>query len=58
MTVTPHDFHRMTGLSCNGTVINLRGTSDIQPGIELLGRRYSTDMICYYDIEMDYRPLL
>ena len=57
MTVTPHDFHRMTSLSCNGTVINLRGTSDIQPGIELLRRRYSTDTICYYDIEMDYRPL-
>ena len=28
----------------------------MQLGIEFLGRRYSTDMIHYYDIEIDYRP--
>ena len=25
--------------------------------IDLLGRRYSLDMIGYFDIEVDYRPL-
>ena len=25
MTVTPHDFHHMTGLRCNGALINLEG---------------------------------
>ena len=29
MTVTPYDFHRMTGLRCDGVIINLEGESGI-----------------------------
>ena len=57
MTVTPHNFHRMTSLRWDGTLINLGGASGVQLGIELLRRRYLMDTIRYYDIEMDYRPL-
>ena len=57
MTVTPHDFHHMTSLRCDDAVINLKGESGTQLAIDLLGRRYSTDTIRYYNIEVDYRPL-
>ena len=54
MTVTPHDFHHMTGLRCDGAFINLEGESGTQLSIDLLGRRYTTKMICYFDIETNY----
>ena len=57
MTVTPHDFHHMIGLKCDGALINLEGKLSTQLGIDLLERRYNTDMIHYFDIEMDYKPL-
>ena len=57
MTVTPHDFHQMTNLRCDGSIINLKGESGVQLVIDLLGRRNMTDVIHYYDIEMDYKPL-
>jgi len=57
MIVSPHDFHRMFGLRCDGTIINLRGASSVDIGIELLRRRYSMDTIRYYDTKMEYRPL-
>ena len=57
MIVTPHDFHHMIGLRCNGAFINLEGESGTQLGIDLLRRRYTTEMICYFNIEMDYKPL-
>ena len=56
--MTPHDFHRMIGLRCDGTLINLGGVSGVQLGIDLLKRRYSMDTIRYYDIKTDYRPFL
>ena len=37
MTVTPHDFHRITSLRCDGLLINLEGESGILLGIDLLG---------------------
>ena len=57
MTVTPHDFHRMISLRCDGAIINLEGESGTQLVIDLLGRRCSTNMICYFDIKVDYRLL-
>ena len=51
MTMTPHDFHYMTGLRCDGALINLEGELGTQFGIDLLGRRYTTETICYFDIE-------
>ena len=56
MTVTPHDFHYMIGFRCDGALINLEGESSTQLGIDLLGRRYNTDTIHYFDIKMEYKP--
>ena len=58
MTLTPYDFHRMTVLRCDGALINLEGEWGKQLGIDLFRRRYTTQMICYFDIKVDYRPLL
>ena len=57
MTVTPHDFHHLTSLRCDGVLISLEGELATQLGIDFLGRRYTTEMIRYFDIEADYRPL-
>ena len=54
MTVTPHDFHCMTGLRYDDATKNLKGELGTRLVINLLGRRYSTNMICYFDIEADY----
>ena len=29
ITVTPHDFHHMIGLRCDGAIINLEGKSSV-----------------------------
>jgi len=47
----------MTGLKCDGDIINLEGKSGTRLAINLLERSYSTDMIHYFDIKADYRPL-
>ena len=57
MTVTPRDFHHMTGLRCDGAIINLEVELGTRLVIDLLRRRYSLDIIRYFDIEVDYRPL-
>ena len=57
MIVTPCDFHHMIGLRCDGAIINLEGESGTQLGIDLLERRYSMNMICFFDIKVDYRLL-
>ena len=57
MTVTSHDFHYMTDLRCDSALINLEGEFGTQLAIDLLGRRYSTDTIRYFNIKADYRPL-
>ena len=56
--MTPHDFHPMIGLRYDGAFINLEVKSSTQLGIDLLGRRYTSKMIRYFDIETDYWPLL
>ena len=57
MTVTPHDFHWVTGLRCDRAIISLEDELGVQLGIELLGRRYMMDRIHYFDIESYYKPL-
>ena len=54
MTVTPYDFYRMTGLSFEGAIISLDNVSCVQLGIDMLGRKYSTETICYFDQVSDY----
>lgn len=57
MTVTPHDLHQLTDLQCDRSIINLDGELGVQLCIDLLGQRYMTDMIRYYDIKTNYKPL-
>lgn len=45
----------MTGHMCDGAIINLKSATWLMA--DLLRSRYSTDMIGYFDIEADYRPL-
>ena len=47
----------MTGLRCDGAIINLEVKLGTRLVIDLLKRRYSLDTIHYFDIEVDYRPL-
>jgi len=44
----------MTGLSFEEAIINLDGVSGIQPSLDMLGRKYSTEIICYFDLVLDY----
>ena len=47
----------MTGLRCDGAIINLEVKLGTRLVIDLLKRRYSLDTIRYFNIEVDYRPL-
>jgi len=44
----------MTDLSFEGAIISLDGVSGIQPGLDMLGRKYSTKAIRYFDLVSDY----
>lgn len=55
--VTLHNFYWMTGLRSDGPVIDLEGESGILLCIDLLGRRYLSECVRYFDLETDYRPL-
>ena len=55
--MTPHDFHRMTDLRADGSIINLEGESGVQLDVDLLGRRYLSECVRYFDLETDYKPL-
>ena len=55
--MTPYDFYRMTGLSSEGAIISLDGVSSIQLGLDMLGRKYSTKTIHYFDLVSDYMLL-
>ena len=54
MTITSHDFHRMTGLQFDGVPISLKDDSGIWLGIDLLGRRYAIETIRCIDLEADF----
>ena len=53
MTVTPYDFHHMNGLSFEGAIINLDDVLGIQLGLVMLGRKYPTETIRYFDLVSD-----
>ena len=57
MTMTPYDFHYMTGLSFEGAIINLDSVLGIQLGLDMLGRKYPTKTIRYFDFVSDYMLL-
>ena len=44
----------MTGLSFEGATISLDDVSGVQLGIDMLGRKYSTKTIRYFDLVSDY----
>ena len=52
--VTPLDFYRMTSLSFKGAIISLDSASGIQLGLDMLGSKYYTETICYFDLVSDY----
>ena len=54
MTVTPYEFYYMIGLSFEGAIISLDGTSGVQLSIDMLGRKYSTKTICYFNLVSNY----
>ena len=54
MTITPHDFHYMTCLWFKGVPISLEDESGVRLGVNLLGRRYATEIIHYTDLEVDF----
>ena len=58
MTMTHYDFHCMTGFSFEGAIINLDSVLGIQLGLDMLGRKYPTETICYFDLVSDYMLLL
>ena len=54
MMVTPYDFYRMTSLSFERAIISLDGVSGIQLGLYMLGRKYSTETIRYFNLVSNY----
>ena len=58
MTVTSYDFYRIIGLSFKGAIISFDDISSIQLGLDMLGRKYSTETIHYFDLVSDYMLLL
>ena len=57
MMVTPYDFYHMTGLSFKRAIINLDSVSGIQLGLDMLGTKYSIEIIHYFDLVSDYMLL-
>ena len=57
MTVTSYDLYRVNNLSFEGAIISLDGVLGIQLGLDMLGRKYSIDTICYFDLLSDYMLL-
>ena len=54
MTITPHNFHHITGLWFNRLSISLEDKLGTQLGVELLERRYATKTIRYTNLEADF----
>jgi len=54
MTISPHDFHYMSGLWFDGVSISLEDKSAVQLGVDLLGRRYAIETIHYNDLEANF----
>ena len=58
MPVTPYDFFCMTDLNFEGAIISLDDLLSMQLGIDMLGRKYFTKTIHYFDLVSDYMFLL
>ena len=54
MTIIHHDFHHMISLQVDRALINLEVEPGTRLGLELLGRRYSAEMIRYTNLEVDF----
>ena len=54
MMVTPYNFYHVTGLSFEGAIISFDYMLGIQLGLDMLGRKYSTETICYFDLVSNY----
>ena len=54
ITISPHNFHRITGLWFDRVPISLEDKLGTQLGVELLGRRYITKTIRYTNLEADF----
>ena len=52
--VSPYDFYCMTGLNFEGAIINLFGVLGIWLGLDMLGRKYFIETICYFELVLDY----
>ena len=57
MTMTLYDFYPMTSFCFEGAIIYLDGMSGIQLGLDMLGRKYPTKTIRYFDLVLDYMLL-
>jgi len=55
MTLTPHGFHRMTGLRYSGPIINLEHESGVILGTNLLGHTYPSEHVLYFHLVADFR---
>ena len=47
----------MTSLRSHRPIINLKGESSIQLGIDLPGHTHPSEHVCYFDLEKDYKTL-
>ena len=54
MTISPHDFHCMSGLWFDGVSISLEDKLAVRLGVDLLGRRYAIETIRYNDLEANF----
>ena len=54
MRVTTYDFYCMTGGSFKRAIISLDNVLGIQLGLDMLGRKYSIEIIRYFDLVSDY----
>ena len=54
MLMTPNEFYHMTDLSFERDIISLDSASSNQLGLDMLGWKYSTETICYFDLVSDY----
>ena len=55
MTMTPHDFHRMTELIASSLAFTLESELGMALSLELLGFDYSSEHIWYFELVVDFR---
>jgi len=45
----------MIGLRSHRPIINLEGESGVELGLDLLGRAYPSEYVCYTDLEANFK---